>query len=74
MPNEKRFLGHGIAFCATCDAPLYTGRRVAVVGGGNSAFTAVRDLLGFASEVHLIHRRETFTADATLVRLSVTPG
>jgi len=67
VPNEKRFLGHGIAFCATCDAPLYTGRRVAVVGGGNSAFTAARDLLGFASEVHLIHRRETFTADATLL-------
>jgi alkyl hydroperoxide reductase subunit F len=67
VPNEERFLGRGIAFCATCDAPLYTGRRVAVVGGGNSAFTAVRDLLGFASEVHLIHRRETFTADATLV-------
>jgi alkyl hydroperoxide reductase subunit F len=67
VPNEERFLGHGIAFCATCDAPLYTGRRVAVVGGANSAFTAVRDLLSFASVVHLIHRRETFTADATLL-------
>jgi thioredoxin-disulfide reductase len=66
VPNEERFLGRGIAFCATCDAPLYTGRRVAVVGGGNSAFTAVRDLLSFASEVHLIHRQETFTADAAL--------
>lgn len=67
VPKEERFLGRGIAFCATCDAPLYTGRAVAVVGGGNSAFTAVRDLLGFASQVHLIHRRETFTADAALV-------
>ncbi len=67
VPNEERFLGHGIAFCATCDAPLYTGRRVAVVGGANSAFTAVRDLLSYASQVFLIHRRETFTADATLV-------
>ncbi|MFW6115543.1 MAG: protein disulfide oxidoreductase [Chloroflexota bacterium] len=67
VPKEERFLGRGIAFCATCDAPLYGGRRVAVVGGGNSAFTAVRDLLGFASQVHLIHRRETFTADAALV-------
>jgi len=67
VPNEERFIGHGIAFCATCDAPLYKGRRVAVVGGGNSAFTAVRDLLSFASEVQLIHRRETFTADAALL-------
>ncbi len=67
VPNEERFIGRGIAFCATCDAPLYRGRRVAVVGGGNSAFTAVRDLLSFASEIHLIHRRETFTADAALI-------
>ena len=67
VPNEKRFLGRGIAFCATCDAPLYKGRRVAVVGGGNSALTAVRDLLSFASDVHLIHRRGTFTADPALV-------
>ena len=67
VPNEERFIGRGIAFCATCDAPLYRGRRVAVVGGGNSAFTAVRDLLGFASEIHLIHRRDEFSADAALV-------
>ena len=67
VPNEKRFLGRGIAFCATCDAPLYTDRRVAVVGGGNSAFTAVRDLLSFASDVHLVHRRGTFSADPALV-------
>ena len=67
VPNEERFVGHGIAFCATCDAPLYTGRSVAVVGGANSAFTAVRDLLNFAEEIHLIHRRETFKADAALI-------
>lgn len=66
-PGEERFMGKGIAFCATCDAPLYRGKRVAVVGGGNSAFTAVRDLLGFASEIHLVHRRAEFRADAALV-------
>lgn len=68
VPNEERFLGHGIAFCATCDAPLYIDRSVAVVGGANSAFTAVRDLLSFASEIHLIHRRDTFKADAALIQ------
>jgi len=68
VPGEERFIGKSIGFCATCDAPLYRGRRVAVVGGGNSAFTATRDLLSFAVEIHLIHRRDEFTADETLVK------
>ena len=67
VTGEDRFMGRGIAFCATCDAPLYKGKSVAVVGGGNSAFTAARDLLNFASEIHLIHRREKFRADSELV-------
>jgi glutaredoxin-like protein len=68
VPGEDRFLGNGVGFCATCDAPLYAGKRVAVVGGGNSAFTSVRDLLAFASEIHVIHRRNEFTADAQLIQ------
>ncbi len=67
VPGEELFIGKGIGFCATCDAPLYKGKRVAVVGGGNSAFTAVRDLLSFASDVHLIHRRKEFRVDKALV-------
>lgn len=66
VPGEDRFIGKGIGFCATCDAPLYKDKKVAVVGGGNSAFTAARDLLGYAKEVHLIHRRADFTADRSL--------
>ncbi len=68
VPNEEQFIGKGIGFCATCDAPLYKDKRVAVVGGGNSALTAARDLLSYASEIHIVHRREEFTADATLVQ------
>lgn len=68
VPNEEQFIGKGIRFCATCDAPLYKDKRVAVVGGGNSAFTAARDLLSYASEIHIVHRREEFTADTTLVQ------
>jgi alkyl hydroperoxide reductase subunit F len=68
VPNEDQFIGKGIGFCATCDAPLYKDKRVAVVGGGNSALTATRDLLSYASEIHIVHRREEFTADATLVQ------
>lgn len=67
-PDEEKFLGRGIAFCATCDAPLYRGKRVAVVGSGNSALTAVRDLINFAAEIHLVHRRNIFTADASLIK------
>jgi alkyl hydroperoxide reductase subunit F len=65
--GEERLMGKGIAFCATCDAPLYRGKKVAVVGGGNSAFTAVRDLRDMAAEVHLVHRAEDFRADEVLV-------
>lgn len=67
VPGEARFIGHGVAWCATCDAPLYKDKRVAVVGGGNSAFTAVRDLLRYAAEIHLIHILEDFQADPVLV-------
>ena len=66
VPGEDSLIGKGIGFCATCDAPLYRDRKVAVIGGGNSAFTAVRDLLGYASEITLIHRRDEFTADSIL--------
>jgi alkyl hydroperoxide reductase subunit F len=67
VPGEEKFIGKGIGFCATCDAPLYKGKKVAVVGGGNSAFTSARDLLGFASEIHLVHRGKEFRADPALV-------
>jgi alkyl hydroperoxide reductase subunit F len=68
VPGEDRFMGRGVAFCATCDAPLYKNKKVAVVGGGNSAFTSVRDLLSFAREIHLIHRSDKFRADSELVK------
>lgn len=67
VPGEERFIGRGVAWCATCDAPLFRDQRVAVVGGGNSAFTAVRDLLRYAAEVHLVHMLDTFQADPVLV-------
>jgi len=68
VPGEQRFQGKGIAFCATCDAPLYVDKRVAVVGGGNSAFTAARDLLHYAREIHVINVQDTFQADPVLFK------
>ena len=66
VPGESRFIGHGIAFCATCDAPLYRDKSVAVIGGGNSAFTAARDLLHYAKEIHIINIGDDFQADPVL--------
>ncbi|MDX9762145.1 MAG: protein disulfide oxidoreductase [Desulfomonilia bacterium] len=67
VPGESRFIGKGIAFCATCDAPIYRGKTVAVVGGGNSAFSSARDLLPFAREIHIINILNDFQADPVLV-------
>jgi alkyl hydroperoxide reductase subunit F len=68
VPGENRFIGKGIAFCATCDAPLFRDKRVAVIGGGNSAFTAARDLLSYAREIHVINILEDFQADPVLIK------
>lgn len=66
VPGEDRFIGRGIAFCATCDAPLYRGKRVAVIGGGNSAFTAARDLLSYARQIDIFNILPDWQADSVL--------
>jgi len=67
VPGEREFAGKGVSYCATCDGPLFRGRRVAVVGGGNSGLTAVSDLLEIAERVYLIELLETLQADPVLV-------
>ncbi len=52
--NEEKFKGRGVNYCSTCDAPLYKDKAVAVVGGGNSGFYAVIDLLPYASKIYLL--------------------
>ncbi len=63
IPGEKEFLGKGVAYCATCDAPLYKGKTVAVVGGGNAAATAALQLAEFCPQVYLINRSESLRAE-----------
>lgn len=63
IPGGKEFDGRGVVYCSICDAPLFGGKAVAVVGGGNSAVEAVIDLLAYASKIYLIHRRDTLRAD-----------
>ncbi|GMT47558.1 MAG: thioredoxin reductase [bacterium] len=67
VPGEKELTGRGISYCATCDAPLFGEMDVAVTGGGNSALTAVIDLLKYARRIYLIDVMPTLTADLTLI-------
>ncbi|GMR19237.1 MAG: thioredoxin-disulfide reductase [Patescibacteria group bacterium] len=62
VPGEDQFLGKGVSYCATCDAPLFKGKDVAVVGGGDSAITAAIHLASFARKVYIIHRRGDYRA------------
>lgn len=62
LAAEERLFGRGVFVCATCDAVLYQDLKVVVVGGGDSAVQEALDMARFASEVYLIHRRDTLTA------------
>ena len=56
ISGEQGLVGHGVSYCATCDAPLFKGKDVAVVGGGNSGLEATVDLMGIAGMIYLIDR------------------
>ncbi len=63
VPGEHELEGKGVVYCSTCDAPLFGGKKVAVVGGGNSGLEAVRDLLPYASEIYLLHHGNELKGD-----------
>jgi thioredoxin reductase (NADPH) len=66
VPGEIEFFGHGVNYCATCDGYLYKGRKVAVVGGGNTALTDALYLKNLGVDVTVIHRRDRFKAEQYL--------
>lgn len=63
VPGEDKFEGKGVAYCSTCDAPLFKNKRVAVIGGGNAGLEAVQDLFTYASEVYLFDYGEALKGD-----------
>ncbi len=66
VPGEIKFTGKGVSYCAICDAPVFSGQRVAVVGGGNSTLEAVLDLIKIAEHVDMVSLTQ-LTGDAILI-------
>lgn len=74
IPGEDRLDGKGVVWCSTCDAPLFSGKDVAVIGAGNVGLEAVRDLLAYAEKIYLMLRSDTIKGDAqTLEEIKKNP-
>lgn len=74
IPGEDKFEGKGVAYCSTCDAPLFRDKKVAVVGGGNAGLETVQDLFPYASEVYLLEYGEVIRGDpATFDEIKKNP-
>jgi len=63
VPGEKEFKNKGLTYCATCDGPLFSGKDVAIIGGGNSALDAALQLVNIAKHVHIINITDSLTGD-----------
>ena len=67
VKGESEFKGKGVSYCGVCDGPFFKGKKVLVVGGGNTACITTLYLSGLALQVYIVHRREAFRAEESLV-------
>ena len=67
IEKEIQLTGSGVSYCATCDGAFFRGRDVAVIGGGNTALQDAEFLSNYCNKVYVVHRRDEFRADASLV-------
>lgn len=64
IPGEDALNGRGVAYCSTCDAPFFKNKKAAVIGGGNAGLEAVIDLLPYADQIYLLHRKPELKGDS----------
>ncbi|GAB1257042.1 alkyl hydroperoxide reductase subunit F [Aurantivibrio plasticivorans] len=74
VPGEKEYRGKGVAYCPHCDGPLFKGKKVAVIGGGNSGIEAAIDLAGIVDHVTVLEFADTLRADEVLQRKAKSMG
>jgi thioredoxin reductase (NADPH) len=75
VPGEEELIGRGVSYCATCDAPLFKGKTVAVVGGGDSAVSAAAHVSEFAEKVYLLAREQKLKAEPIWIeKLNAAPN
>lgn len=68
VAGEREYIGRGVSYCATCDAPFFSEKTVAVVGGGNAALHAIIQLISLAKKIFVINIADELTGDSTLIR------